>query len=302
MFLPRTCNAAVTHCLVLKNTSTPAMFGWDLCMSLATALWYRKNKMASDNKPGFSCACSSPNSKTKDKHFWFTHINIHMFNRWMQSSFVVNQIYHMNIFNFFHISKSNQTCLNCRPIITFKCWLFNAYCFYGKLWSNTLWNTFVRLLHYVLKCIFILEIRYFRYAFRYNMCEFASKNVILNRYCLDFYQNCEHPWWGIMFQTTTASYFVKIIWCSCWFCNIPSSLEVVYYFICGRQRVAIARYRMFNLVLQYLNQNVLQSFSGFFTSLFTVGKVRYGSLMSFSSGYFSQISLVANSPVPILRR
>ena len=47
----------------------------------------------------------------------------------------------------------------------------------------------------------------------------------------------------------TASYFVKIIWCSRCFCNPPPYFEVVYCFICGRRRVAVARYRMICIVL-----------------------------------------------------
>ena len=46
-----------------------------------------------------------------------------------------------------------------------------------------------------------------------------------------------------------ASYFVKIIWFSRWFCNPPPYFEAVYCFICGRLRVAVARYRMICLVL-----------------------------------------------------
>ena len=47
----------------------------------------------------------------------------------------------------------------------------------------------------------------------------------------------------------TAAYFVKIIWCSHWFCTLALSFEAVYCFICSCQRVAVARYRMFCLVL-----------------------------------------------------
>ena len=50
------------------------------------------------------------------------------------------------------------------------------------------------------------------------------------------------------------SYFVKIIWCSRWFCNPPPPLyfKAVGCFICGRRRVDISRYRMICLVLSYL--------------------------------------------------
>ena len=48
----------------------------------------------------------------------------------------------------------------------------------------------------------------------------------------------------------TASYFVKIIWCSCWFCNTPPPyFEAEYCLFCGRRRVAVAWYRMICLVL-----------------------------------------------------
>ena len=63
--------------------------------------------------------------------------------------------------------------------------------------QQVLW-TFEKLLHYVLECHQILQYVFgpFRYntkdsfSFRYNMCEFASKNVTSKRYCLEFYQNC----------------------------------------------------------------------------------------------------------------
>ena len=45
----------------------------------------------------------------------------------------------------------------------------------------------------------------------------------------------------------TASYFVKIIWCSRWFWS--TYFEAVYSFICGHERVAVAQYRMICLVL-----------------------------------------------------
>ena len=46
----------------------------------------------------------------------------------------------------------------------------------------------------------------------------------------------------------TASYFVKIIWCSRWFCT-PSWFETYYCFICSRRRMVVARYRLICLVL-----------------------------------------------------
>ena len=47
----------------------------------------------------------------------------------------------------------------------------------------------------------------------------------------------------------TASYFVKFIWCSRWFCNPLPFFEAVYCFICVRRRVTVARYRMICLAL-----------------------------------------------------
>ena len=50
----------------------------------------------------------------------------------------------------------------------------------------------------------------------------------------------------------TASHFIQIIRCSCWFCNPSPLFWDTYCFICGRRRVAIARYRMICLVLKTL--------------------------------------------------
>ena len=53
----------------------------------------------------------------------------------------------------------------------------------------------------------------------------------------------------LVFVGCTASYFIKFIWCSCWFCTPPPYFEAVYCFICGRRRVAVVRYRMICLVI-----------------------------------------------------
>ena len=63
---------------------------------------------------------------------------------------------------------------------------------FGKFWTNSLWNafvwlwnTFVKLLHYVMKC----NINFGNTLFgplRYNICEFASRNVAQNIYCWSF--------------------------------------------------------------------------------------------------------------------
>ena len=47
----------------------------------------------------------------------------------------------------------------------------------------------------------------------------------------------------------TASYFVKIIWCSRWFCKPSPLFEAVSCFICGCPRVAATRYRMIVLAV-----------------------------------------------------
>ena len=50
----------------------------------------------------------------------------------------------------------------------------------------------------------------------------------------------------------TASYFVKILCCSRWFCPPPlSSFEAVYCFVSSCRRVTIDRYRMICLVPHY---------------------------------------------------
>ena len=62
-----------------------------------------------------------------------------------------------------------------------------------------------------------------------------------------------------MYETafgTTASNFVKIIWCSRWFC-IPLSFEAACCFICCRRRVTVARYRIICLVLDAILQSSL---------------------------------------------
>ena len=52
-----------------------------------------------------------------------------------------------------------------------------------------------------------------------------------------------------------ASYFVKIIWYSNWFCK-PPLFETAYCFICGCLRMAVARYRMIFLVLVSISTSV----------------------------------------------
>ena len=51
-----------------------------------------------------------------------------------------------------------------------------------------------------------------------------------------------------------ASYFVKIIGYSRWFCKPPPSFGAVYRLICGRRKVAVAGYRIICLVQKILRE------------------------------------------------
>ena len=76
--------------------------------------------------------------------------------------------------------------------------------------ENCTWYcTFVQMLHYILKCIH-LEWRWLFGPFRYMLIQTVWLIAI--------------PDEELFSETAvvcTASYFVKIIWCSCWFCNPP---------------------------------------------------------------------------------
>ena len=99
----------------------------------------------------------------------------------------------------------------------------------------------MQLLHYILKCIH-LEWRWLFGPFRYMLIQ----TVWLIVYIISI------PDEELFSETAvgcTASYFVKIIWCSCWFWSPPPYIEAGYCLFCGRRRVAVARYRMICLVL-----------------------------------------------------
>ena len=74
------------------------------------------------------------------------------------------------------------------------------------------------MLHYILKCIH-LEWRWLFGPFRYMLIQ----TVWLIVYIISI------PDEELFFETfvgCTASYFVKIIWCSCWFCTPPPILRL----------------------------------------------------------------------------
>ena len=98
----------------------------------------------------------------------------------------------------------------------------------------------MQLRHYILKCIH-LEWRWLFGPFRYMLIQTVWLIV----------QIISIPDEDLFSETAvgcTASYVVKIIWCSCWFCTPPPYLEAEYCLFCGRRRVAVARYRMICLV------------------------------------------------------
>ena len=106
-------------------------------------------------------------------------------------------------------------------------------CFYGKFWINTLLSILVQLLLYILKCNY----------FGITTFKFFVKiiNIPDEELFSETYIGC------------TASYLVLIIWCCRWFVS-PS--EAVYCYICGRRRVAVARYRMICFVLPFTVHSV----------------------------------------------
>ena len=100
------------------------------------------------------------------------------------------------------------------------------------------------MLHYIRKCIH-LEWRWLFGPLSYMLIQIVWLIVSI----------ISIPDEELFSETTvgcTASYFVKIIWCSCWFC-IPPYFEAEYCLFCGRRRVAVARYRMICLVLTDFN-------------------------------------------------
>ena len=94
----------------------------------------------------------------------------------------------------------------------------NVFWSYVKIWINTLWCTLVQLLHYILKCIH-LEWRWLFGPFRYMLIQTVWLNVLI----------ISIPDEELFSETAvgcTASYFVKIIWCSCWFWTPPPILRL----------------------------------------------------------------------------
>ena len=114
---------------------------------------------------------------------------------------------------------------------------------------SSLWCTLVQLLHYILKCIH-LEWRWLFGPFTYMLVQTVW--FILKIISIPY-----EEWFSGTTVGCTATYFVKIIWWSRWFCNTPF-FEAVYCFICGRRRVAVARYRMICLVLLHSNRRKCQ--------------------------------------------
>ena len=84
--------------------------------------------------------------------------------------------------------------------------------------AHTLWCTLVQLLHYILKCIH-LEWRWLFGPFRYMLIQTVWLIV----------QIISIPDEELFSETAvgcTVSYFVQIIWCSCWFWPPPLILRL----------------------------------------------------------------------------
>ena len=115
---------------------------------------------------------------------------------------------------------------------------YSTRCFYILL-SRVEWNHF-----WMTSTLFGL--------LRYTLCAFAGQIVTIDAYCLDLYQNYEHPCLEILSDATTrcyASYFVKIILCPVGFATPLQSLEEVSSLVCGRWRVAVIGHQMLCLVI-----------------------------------------------------
>ena len=109
------------------------------------------------------------------------------------------------------------------------------------------------------------------------------------------------------FGMTTVSFFVKIISipdeelfsetyvrctafslskCSLWFCNPPSLLRQWICYICGRRRVAVARYRMICLVFDTEVDRTAIGFHGeFATGVYAACQLRK-IILSFRTSFF----------------
>ena len=120
------------------------------------------------------------------------------------------------------------------------------------------------MLHYILKCIH-LEWRWLFGPFRYMFIQTVWLIVLI----------ISIPDEELFSETAvgcTASYFVKIIWCSCWFCKPPPYFETEYCLFCGRRRVAVARYRMICLVLlQFSSYYPLNNSMGIYWGFLLIG-------------------------------
>ena len=109
--------------------------------------------------------------------------------------------------------------------------------------------------YFFVKLLSIWE-KYYLVLLKYNICKFASKNVTWDIYWFDFYPNCKHPWWGIIFWNGRRMhrFILYLIWCSFWFCTPPplliSDSQLLYL---QSPKMVVARYRMICLLSNYHN-------------------------------------------------
>ena len=89
-----------------------------------------------------------------------------------------------------------------------------------KLWINTFCYTLVQLLHYILNCIH-LEWRWLFGPFRYMLIQTVRLIVWI-------ISIPDEELFSEAVVGCTASYFVKIIWLSRWFCNPPPPMLRLY--------------------------------------------------------------------------
>ena len=119
---------------------------------------------------------------------------------------------------------------------------------YGKNWIRTLRCTLVQPLHYILKCN-NLEWRWFIWSF------YIYVNTNCSVYCLILIISIPNE---ELFSETAvgciASYFVSKLYLVPVGSPPPPSFDAVYCFICGRRRVAVARYQMIRLALVWCFQ------------------------------------------------
>ena len=109
--------------------------------------------------------------------------------------------------------------------VTYWAFVFHSWQFWPWLWPlcwTLLFQAFSAWLHYILKCNI------------FRMTLFGPLRYKLIHIVLEFYQNYNHPWWGIISETTVgcnAPYLVEIIWC----CFTPTSphLKFSLYIVTG---------------------------------------------------------------------